>query len=217
MKEVLCQVHYAASCSQPLDEGARRSFAGFGVPGRVQLLVRFPDRSIPTAIRIAHRLLERRRLQHRLVSCGSTLERQKRHPLFNTHKPRRSFSGLSRPYQKGQYLCRSFLLRHTGSLDVSCRYRSERHSSPSSARASQTIQKQTSGLQRWSRWRGRPMADKTFLIRFKWATYLSPRPVLAARAEVRGEHLILLNSENKLAALFLLEIVDSWSEVKWNA
>jgi hypothetical protein len=61
------------------------------------------------------------------------------------------------------------------------------------------------------------MADKTFLIRFKLATYLSPRPVLAARAEVQGEHLILLNSQNKLAAMFLLELVDSWSEVKWYA
>jgi hypothetical protein len=60
------------------------------------------------------------------------------------------------------------------------------------------------------------MADKTFLIRFKLATYLSPRRVLAERAEIRGEHLILLNSEDKLAALFLLEIVDSWFEVKWN-
>jgi hypothetical protein len=61
------------------------------------------------------------------------------------------------------------------------------------------------------------MTDKTFLIRFKLATYLSPRPVLAAKAEIRGEHLILLDSGGKLVALFLLEIVDSWSEVKWNA
>jgi hypothetical protein len=65
--------------------------------------------------------------------------------------------------------------------------------------------------------RGRPVTDKTFLVRFKLATYLSPRPVLAARAEIRGEHLALLNSEGKLAALFLLEVVESWSEVKWNA
>jgi hypothetical protein len=61
------------------------------------------------------------------------------------------------------------------------------------------------------------MVDKTFLIRFKLATYLSPRPVLAAKAEVQGEHLILLNSQNRLAAMFLLELVDSWSEVKWYA
>jgi hypothetical protein len=65
--------------------------------------------------------------------------------------------------------------------------------------------------------RGRPVTDKTFLVRFKLATYLSPRPVLAARAEIRGEHLALLNSEGELAALFLLEVVESWSEVKWNA
>jgi hypothetical protein len=61
------------------------------------------------------------------------------------------------------------------------------------------------------------MTDKTFLIRFKFATYLSPRPVLAARAEIRGEHLVLLNADGKLAAMFLLEIVESWSEVIWNA
>jgi hypothetical protein len=41
--------------------------------------------------------------------------------------------------------------------------------------------------------------------------------VLAVRAEIQGEHLVLLNSEGKLAAIFLLEVVESWSEVKWNA
>jgi hypothetical protein len=44
---------------------------------------------------------------------------------------------------------------------------------------------------------GGALADKTFLIRFKWATYVSPRLVLAARPEVRGEHLILLNSQGQ--------------------
>ena len=61
------------------------------------------------------------------------------------------------------------------------------------------------------------MTDKTFLIRFKLATYLSPRPVLAERAEIRGEHLVFLSSAGKLAALFLLEVVEGWSEVKWEA
>jgi hypothetical protein len=61
------------------------------------------------------------------------------------------------------------------------------------------------------------MTDKTFLIRFKLATYLSPRPVLAARAQIHGEHLVLLNSEGKLAALFLLEDVEGWPEMKWDA
>jgi hypothetical protein len=59
--------------------------------------------------------------------------------------------------------------------------------------------------------------EKTFLIRFKSSTHLSPRPVLATRAEIQGEHLVLLNSEGKLAAMFLLEVVESWAEVKWNA
>ena len=61
------------------------------------------------------------------------------------------------------------------------------------------------------------MTDKTFLIRFKLATYLSPRPVLAARVQIHGEHLVLLNSEGKLAALFLLEDLECWPEMKWDA
>jgi hypothetical protein len=61
------------------------------------------------------------------------------------------------------------------------------------------------------------VTDKTILVLFKLATYLSPRPVRAARAEIQGEHLVLLNAEGKLAALFMLEIVEGWSEVKWKA
>jgi hypothetical protein len=41
--------------------------------------------------------------------------------------------------------------------------------------------------------------------------------VLAARAQIQGEHLVLLNAEGKLAALFLLEDVEDWPEVKWYA
>jgi hypothetical protein len=37
--------------------------------------------------------------------------------------------------------------------------------------------------------------------------------VTAASAEIHGEHLVLLDSTGKLAALFLLEIVESWSEL----
>jgi hypothetical protein len=61
------------------------------------------------------------------------------------------------------------------------------------------------------------MTDKTFLIRFKLPIYLSPRPVLAARAQMQGEHLVFLNSEGKLAALFLLEELEGWPDVKWYA
>jgi hypothetical protein len=61
------------------------------------------------------------------------------------------------------------------------------------------------------------VTNKTILVLFKLTTHLSPRPVLAARAEVRGEHLVLVNAEGKLAAMFMLEIVEGWSEVKWKA
>lgn len=35
--------------------------------------------------------------------------------------------------------------------------------------------------------------------------------VIAAKAEIHDEHLALLNAKGKLAALFLMEIVESWS------
>jgi hypothetical protein len=35
--------------------------------------------------------------------------------------------------------------------------------------------------------------------------------VTAVLAEILGEHLVFLNSDGKLAALFLMEIVESWN------
>jgi hypothetical protein len=55
------------------------------------------------------------------------------------------------------------------------------------------------------------MSDKVYLFRFKHPE-LSIRPVIAASAEVHGEHIVLLNSKGKPAALFLAEVVESWSE-----
>jgi hypothetical protein len=56
------------------------------------------------------------------------------------------------------------------------------------------------------------MPDKTYLVRIK-----SPSDALqhvrAAATEIHGDHLVFLNSEGKLAALFLLEIVESWNEI----
>jgi hypothetical protein len=54
------------------------------------------------------------------------------------------------------------------------------------------------------------MTDKTYLVRFK-PRELGLKAVIAARAEIHGEHIALLNSKGKLAALFLVEIVESWS------
>jgi hypothetical protein len=59
-------------------------------------------------------------------------------------------------------------------------------------------------------WSG--MMDKTFWIRFK-PPVLSSQLVIATRAEIQGEHLVLLNSGGKLVALFLLEDLDGWFEV----
>ena len=54
------------------------------------------------------------------------------------------------------------------------------------------------------------MTDKTYLVRLK-PRELGLVAVKAAKAEIHGEHLALLNSECQLAALFLMEIVESWS------
>jgi hypothetical protein len=37
--------------------------------------------------------------------------------------------------------------------------------------------------------------------------------VHAERAQINGEHLVFLNSKGELAALFLMEIVEDWSEL----
>jgi hypothetical protein len=55
------------------------------------------------------------------------------------------------------------------------------------------------------------MSDRCFLVRFK-PPELSTQPVIADTSEIQGDHLALINSQGKLAALFLLEVVESWSE-----
>jgi hypothetical protein len=57
------------------------------------------------------------------------------------------------------------------------------------------------------------MADTTYLVRFKGADP-PPQLVMAETIEFRGEHLVFIRSDGILAALFLLEIVESWSEAK---
>jgi hypothetical protein len=55
------------------------------------------------------------------------------------------------------------------------------------------------------------MNENTYLIRFK-PSDLTPHLVIAASAEIHEEHLAFLRSDGKLAALCVLEIVESWSE-----
>lgn len=57
------------------------------------------------------------------------------------------------------------------------------------------------------------MPERTFVIRFK-SPDLRTQSVIAARAEIQDEHLVLLKSDGKLAALYLLEVVESWSELE---
>ncbi len=56
------------------------------------------------------------------------------------------------------------------------------------------------------------MVDTTFLIEFRTPD-LGAQSVIAAGAEVRGQHLLLLNSNGQLAAVYMLENVKTWSEV----
>jgi len=41
---------------------------------------------------------------------------------------------------------------------------------------------------------------------------MSRQPVIADRAEIQGDHLVFFNSKGELAALFLMEVVESWTE-----
>ena len=58
------------------------------------------------------------------------------------------------------------------------------------------------------------MSDKAYLIRFKGPDRAPPDLVIAASFEFHGEHLVFLKSDGTLAALFVLEIVESWSEIQ---
>jgi hypothetical protein len=59
------------------------------------------------------------------------------------------------------------------------------------------------------------MADVTFVVRFK-SRDLQPQLVSASRVEMQGDHVVFLDSHGKLIALFLMEAVESWSEIPRN-
>ena len=54
------------------------------------------------------------------------------------------------------------------------------------------------------------MSDKTYLVKFK-ASGLPPFAVVAASVEIQGDQLALVDSQGRLAALFLIELVESWN------
>ena len=57
------------------------------------------------------------------------------------------------------------------------------------------------------------MADTAYLVRLKSGA-LPPELVIAESIEFQGEHVVFIKLDGSLAALFVLEIVESWSEVK---
>jgi hypothetical protein len=55
------------------------------------------------------------------------------------------------------------------------------------------------------------MKEKVYLVHLK--DQLGVRSIFAARVEIAGEHLVFLNPHRELAALFLLNLVESWTEI----
>jgi hypothetical protein len=57
------------------------------------------------------------------------------------------------------------------------------------------------------------MASKTYIVKLKPPSLILSHTVIASTVEIHDEHLIFCDSEGRLAALFLLEVVESWSEL----
>ncbi len=57
------------------------------------------------------------------------------------------------------------------------------------------------------------VTDTKYLVRFKPAE-LGIQFFTANRAEIQDEHLVFLNSKGELVALFLMEVVESWSDYR---
>jgi hypothetical protein len=54
-------------------------------------------------------------------------------------------------------------------------------------------------------------ANRTFLVRLRNGAI---QHVRAATIEVHGGHLVFLTAKGKLAAVFLLDLVESWNEIE---
>ena len=57
-----------------------------------------------------------------------------------------------------------------------------------------------------------PMSENVYMIRFKPAE-IGPQTLIASTAEIHGDHLVLLNAKGQINALFLMDNVESWSEI----
>jgi hypothetical protein len=54
------------------------------------------------------------------------------------------------------------------------------------------------------------LMNQTYLVALKLPSR-AVQHVIATSLEIHGEHLVFFNAEGELAALFLLEIVQSWN------
>jgi hypothetical protein len=54
------------------------------------------------------------------------------------------------------------------------------------------------------------MVDQTYLVTLRPSSR-AIQEVFAATAEVRGNHLVFVDAKGSVAALFLLDLVESWS------
>ena len=57
------------------------------------------------------------------------------------------------------------------------------------------------------------MAVKTYIVLLKPPLIAAIQTVVASTVEVLDEHLVFCDAKGKLAALFLLEAVQSWNEL----
>jgi hypothetical protein len=57
------------------------------------------------------------------------------------------------------------------------------------------------------------MADRRFLVRFKLPQMIL-QSVIAQTVQIQGDHLVFLDSEGKPVAMFVMTVVESWSESK---
>ena len=57
------------------------------------------------------------------------------------------------------------------------------------------------------------MADRAYIVKFKPSALGLVQTVVASTVEIHDEHLIFCNAKGDLAALFLLDIVQSWNEI----
>ncbi len=55
--------------------------------------------------------------------------------------------------------------------------------------------------------------NRTYIVRFKNPA-ISTQPVIACRAEIQGDHVVMHDAEGRLVALFWMSIVESWTEIE---